>query len=198
MDKWYLATHADKTLATTKKVPTRLPTWGDVVGRPYRLLHVLVRREVLGQSKIDELDARRVSRRLHEPVLQLQVTVHNAVSVHIAHLTMSGPAFKQEGLQQPFQLFKVALLCLGGESHSQQRVVASRGALALPGRQYSRNTVLLRCTHDTPMNGCNGGCATGRLQTSMIAERTALTAHSLESYTALVCYNTATKIREHQ
>lgn len=62
------------------------PTWGDVVRGSHRLLHVFVLREVLRESEVDELDAGRVSRRLHQPVLELEVTVHDAVAVHVTHL----------------------------------------------------------------------------------------------------------------
>lgn len=61
-------------------------TWRDVVRGAHRLLHGLVLREVLGEAKVDELDPRRISRILHQPVLQLQVAVDNAMAVHVAHL----------------------------------------------------------------------------------------------------------------
>lgn len=61
-------------------------TWGDVVRGAHRLLHVLVSREVLGEAEVDQLDGGGVPRRLHQPILQLQVAMDDAVAVHVAHL----------------------------------------------------------------------------------------------------------------
>lgn len=72
---------------TDNVVARLLPaTWSDIVGRAHRLLHGLVLYEMLREPEIDELDASYIARRLHQPVLQLKVTMHYSVSVHVSHL----------------------------------------------------------------------------------------------------------------
>lgn len=67
-------------------------TWRNIVRGTHGLLHVLVLRKMLRKAEIDQLDASRIPRSLHQPVLQLEVAVDNAVVVHVAHL-----AHKKEG-----------------------------------------------------------------------------------------------------
>ena len=64
----------------------------DVVSGSHRLLHVLVLVEVLREPEVDQLHASHVPRRLHEPVLQLEVAMYDAMPMHVTNLIVAATA----------------------------------------------------------------------------------------------------------